>query len=468
MIDSDKNYKNKILKFYPYKVFKCNNSYYLYTVNSSGLFQIDEKTLSLINNEGEKIDQVYSKVKHLFSLEEFLEIIQEMDNAGFIKANTNDTSYKQEYLDINEKISSLTLMVVQECNMRCKYCYGEDGEYNNKGKMSKKVAKKAIDFLIENSDKHELLISFLGGEPLLNLPLIKDVVNYCTKQGIIYNKKFLYTITTNGTLITKEIEEYLLSSGIAVQISIDGNREGHNKNRYFANKKGSYDEIIEKTKNMRKKNVLTARATVTKENLNYIEIFQHLSSLGFKTIPIAIAQNLLDDIDYDKVIEEYTKFIKYVEELIKEKKYNAIKKMPMIMESLKKLEYSNARYLGCGVGRNMYAVDINGNLFPCHRFVANKEYCLGDVYTGVKNREEFLRKQYIFNHLQCQECWVQNLCLGGCPNENLVDTGNMQVSSSRNCKLTKKIYEELIKIYLHLNEEDKKNIFSINTQKSLA
>jgi uncharacterized protein len=468
MTDIYENYKYKVLEFYPYKIFKENNSYYLYTINSSGLFQIDERTLLLIKNQGKKIEQVYPEVKHLFSLEKFLELIEEMRNAGFLKVNSDDIFYKEEDSDSNEKISSLTLMIVQECNMKCKYCYGEGGEYSNKGRMSREVAIKAIDFLIENSDKKELLIAFFGGEPLLNLPLIKEVIDYCIKQETIHNKKFLYTTTTNGTLITKEIEKYLLSNNIAVQISIDGKQESHDKNRYFANKEGSYNQIIQRTENIRKNNILAARATVTSENLNYIEIFNHLSNLEFKPVSISVAQNLLNDNDYDNLIEEYIKFIKYFEKLIKEKKYNEVFKIPILIASLERLEYSNVRYLSCGVGRNMYAVDINGDLFPCHRFVGNKEYSLGNIYSGVKNKEKFIDKQYIFNHLQCRNCWVQNLCLGGCPNENLVSTGDMQVSPDRNCKFTKKVYEELIKVYLHLSEEDKKCIFTKNIKKTFA
>ncbi|MDZ5255179.1 PapB family radical SAM/SPASM ranthipeptide maturase [Clostridium sp. LIBA-8841] len=448
---------DRVLEFYPFKIFKQNNKIYLYTINSNGLFELDYRTLLLIENEGKSIKEAYNNLKHLFSKNEFIEVLIQMEQVeflkGFEKIYNNDT-----YL-LDKKLSSLTLMVIQECNMRCKYCYGDGGEYSDKGKMNKEVALKAIDFLIDNTDERELLIAFLGGEPLLNFKLIKEVVNYCKIKEKKYNKKFSYTITTNGTVINDEIEEFLVENNISIQISIDGVKEKHNENRYFSNKRESYDEIIIKTKNIRKYDKITARATATKNNLNFIEIFNHLNSLGFKCIPIALAQNLLDDNDYKKATEEYVKFINYFENLIKEKKYFEINKFPMLKSALEKIEFSNKRSLGCGAGRNTYAVDIYGNLFPCHRFVANKEYCVGSIFKKFNNIDKFIKKFNVYSHKQCENCWVQNLCLGGCPNENLVNTGNIQTSSYRNCNFTKIIYEEIIKLYLRLDDEDKKHIF---------
>ena len=191
--------------------------------------------------------------------------------------------------------------------------------------------------------------------------------------------------------------------------------------------------------------------------MGYVEIFEHLVSLGFRVVPIAIAKNMLKDSDYDKLYNEYERYIYHFESLIQAGNFVKAKKMIDLFSAIEKIEYGSERYLGCGVARNMYAVDIDGRLYPCHRFVANKEYSLGDIKSGVsKNRSEFIRNLLIGNHDQCKTCWAQNLCLGGCPNENLLETGSINKASERNCILTKLMYEKLIEVYVKLTEQQKK------------
>lgn len=459
MSDKIEKKQNVILKFYPYKIFFVNNRHYLYTINAGGLFEINDEILELLKYEGKPIKVAYENLKSTFDNEKFSSLLEDMEEAGFLKIDDKVLQYTYD----KGKISALTLMIIQECNLKCKYCYGDGGEYNDKGKMKKEVALQAVDFLIDETDCDNLSIAFLGGEPLLNFNLIKEVVKYCKMLEIDKGKKFTYSITTNGTLINREIEKFLEDNHFTIQISLDGLKDKHNKNRFFENGKGTYDIVIEKTKNLREKSLVSARATVTNDNLNYTEIFKHISALGYRAVPIAEANNMIDESHYTQLENENIKYIKYFEQLIKEKNFNEAKKMILLMAAIQKLEYGSERVYGCGVARHSYAVDINGFLYPCHRFVSNKKNSLGNIYKGVgSNREKFLKDINVHNRVQCKECWAQNLCLGGCPYENQNETGNIKESSSRRCKFMKKFFEELIKVYINMDDEDKKIFYLEN------
>ncbi|MEF9959806.1 MAG: radical SAM protein [Niameybacter sp.] len=146
-------------------------------------------------------------------------------------------------------------MIAQECNLKCKYCYGEGGEYQERGKMTNDIAIKSVDFLIENTKQKELLIIFFGGEPLMNFDLIKVVVEYCKAKEKYTDKKFRFSMTTNGTLINDKIEEYIRENNIFVQISIDGRKEVNDINRFNSSGEGIFDKVIARTHNLRKVNI---------------------------------------------------------------------------------------------------------------------------------------------------------------------------------------------------------------------
>lgn len=428
-------------------------------INASGLFEIDDKTKAILDCEGVTIGEACKKLQGKMTKEEVLNILSDMLQANFMMNGICQNDFFEE--EINKKVSAIILMIVQECNLRCVYCYGNGGEYTNKGIMSQKTAFDSVDFLINNSDEKELFITFFGGEPLLNFKLIKEVVEYCKKREKETGKQFRYSITTNGTLINEKIEKFLKDNKFVIQISIDGKKEKHNANRYDINGVGSYETVIKKTENLRKDSLVSARATVSSNNMGYVEIFEHLVSLGFRVVPIAIAKNMLKDSDYSELYKEYEKYIDHFEKLIQKGDIAKAKKMIDLLSAIEKIEYGSERYLGCGVARNMYAVDIDGRLYPCHRFVANKEYSLGDIKNGVSTkRSEFIKNLHIGNHDQCKDCWAQNLCLGGCPNENLLETDSINKASQKNCILTKLMYEKLIEVYVRLTEEQKNKLFS--------
>ena len=223
------------INFKPSKVFARAGRKFLYSVETGALYEIDDRLEYALSLSGSTVKDMLAKLVNdkNMTVVEATEMLKNLANAGLvILANAEE---QKESNGMN--LCALTLMVSQECNMRCAYCYGDCGEYNNKGMMTSETAIKAIDYLVENTKEDKLAIAFLGGEPVLNFSLIKEVVEYCSKISSESNKKFSYTITTNGTLLNDEIEKFLIDNNIKTQISIDGTKNNHDRMRYFKHKK---------------------------------------------------------------------------------------------------------------------------------------------------------------------------------------------------------------------------------------
>lgn len=206
--------------------------------------------------------------------------------------------------------------------------------------------------------------------------------------------------------------------------------------------------------------LVSGRATITATNLDLVDNFKALNDMKFRSIPMAPAQNLLSDEDYDRLIGENTKLVQYFLELIQSGDYKTAKKLRILMSGLQKIHKSGvARKILCGVGSAQLAVDINGEIYPCHRFVANKEYAMGNVLKDTKiEKMPFLEEITLEKHKECKNCWARNLCVGACPNENLVNAGTTQKSDSKNCRFIQAMYNDLIHAYLELTVENKKQL----------
>ena len=436
---------NRMITFKPTKIFARNGRKFLYSVEDSALYEIDDNLEYAMTLGGNTINDILLNLvnKKNMSVEDATEMIQMIAEAGLI-VDPNEDGNKKKHLDMN--LSALTLMVCQECNMKCAYCYGEGGEYKNKGRMSKKTAFRAVDYLIENSKDDELGIAFLGGEPLMNFELIKEVVGYCSKKSNETGKKFKFTITTNGTLLTPEKEKFLIDNHIMTQISIDGTKEDHDSMRFFECKKPSYDVVVEKTKSMRDKGLVTSRATLSSKNVDYIKTFEHLEKLGFAGIPIEPAKNLLSEMDKEKEYEEFVKYAEYYKKQIEKKKFDRANKMTNFSKAMERVDYSGERQYGCGAFHTMYAVDIDGRLYPCHRFVGHHRFVVGSIFDDNKNSIEEWKN--LNERARCSKCWMKNLCSGGCAYENFMGTGSINVSLPDFCKRMDTLYKTVIDVYI--------------------
>ncbi|WP_328801493.1 radical SAM protein [Paenibacillus sp. LX16] len=453
----------------PVKIIEQNEKLYLYNIKTNGLFQIDDVVVDICNSEGKEIEEIYELLKHRSSREEVDRLLASLEEASVIY--NKDLSIQKECKSCNDEqvsLSSIILMLVQECNLRCSYCYGGDGEYNDRGRMDTETALKAVDYLFNHSgEEEELNICFFGGEPLLNIEVIKEVVAYTKLKQEKSNKRVTYSMTTNGTLISKEIENFLLDHHISIQISLDGDQMTHDFNRYYQNRKGTYEIILNRTESLRKKGVITARATISPVQLDITHTLTHLMGIGIRHVAMYPAVEMLSEEDFEKYAQEFTKLVVHFESLLQAKKYGEARQISNILKYLKMIHSSSKRDYFCGAVSHMLAVDVHGNLYPCQRFVNEKDYSLGNVREGmdVRKKSGMLSEMRLEKRTVCGECWAKNLCGGGCPQENMVLSGSINEPVDKYCNFTRSAIMDCMELYLRLTKEDKKNLFSAKRQR---
>lgn len=454
--------QDNITKFYKYRLFKENGRGFLYNSVTNAIFEIDDIIIEILKCTGKSEEETNMYLLEYFEQDKIDKAIQSMKDAFIIANKHNEMQIDQfNTIQCDGGISSLTLFMIQECNLRCTYCYGEEGEYHEKGRMTDEVAFAAVDFLIKQSGKNQNLnITFFGGEPLLNFSLIQQTVNYVKKQALLYNKDFTFSITTNGTLITSKIKDFFYENNFSVQISIDGDEKTHNYNRVFKGGQGSYQLVVKRTEEMRKENRLIARGTVTANELNISKSFDKLVELGFRRIYLSPAIYTLSSEQYDILSHEMVKLVYKFSQLLEDGDYSTTKKMSNIMGMLNKIHSGGPRTHSCGAGKYTIAVDVRGNLFPCHRFVGEKDYCIGNIYDDVLNKQkEFISNAHINSRTTCSNCWAKNLCAGGCHQENFMKNGSINLPIIELCKVNKRFIEKTIELYLQLNQEQKNILF---------
>ncbi|WP_394758464.1 radical SAM protein [Flavobacterium sp.] len=422
------------------KLIEFEGDYFVYDVENVNLYKIEESLFqSIITNE--------ISINDIIPLKENLVSIS------------------------NERfLTNIHLNVAQVCNLSCGYCYGVDGEYGLKGKMKEGNALKAIDYLIENSGSERTLeVIFFGGEPLLNIPMIKIVVDYCKEKEKINSKKIKFGIVTNGTLFNKEINKYLNDYNFNVVISFDGDKETQDKNRPFRGGKGSYDSILPKIKTFldSRDGNATARATITNHSKELLHYRNNLKEMGFKSSfvqPVTLSDYSKENYDIDEVSEEQNlKLIEYDKNEIKEllskvKKrenlddFKGSKYVLYLKQFLSKTK--NTQY--CGVSRSMRGIAVNGDIYPCHRFVGDNKFKIGRVDTKNDGAEEEFDIDFVNNHPQCKGCFAKYYCGGGgCIHNNYVKNGNIKELDQEHCiKMHHKI-KSLFKFYSDLDINDR-------------
>lgn len=349
-------------------------------------------------------------------------------------------------------------MISQECNLRCKYCYGKDGEYSNKGKMDFSIAKKAINYFVDQAPSDKLSICFFCGEPLVNFSLMKEVVAYVREIEKRTDKKFTFSMTTNATLINEEIRAFIKENNISITVSIDGDRDMNDANRFYANKHGIYDDIKNNISDI--KTYMIARATIATPNLDVSKSITHLvEEFGFGSVAWAEADNLLSDEDYKVVKKSTLILIDKLERLIRDGQFELVKKYHSFMNMLNKFNSDGIRSKGCGAGSNLMAVDIGGKIYPCHRFVGLEKFIVGDVMDDKKENADFYSLVDLGNFEKCQSCIAKSICGGGCINENYYSTESINEPSENHCKFRVEIVDRMLEVYIRLDEVSKKWLF---------
>jgi len=422
-----------------------------------------EKAAALPKEAKEKVLSELLSTYEEAEVKEALEEIQFLIDEGELFTKDIYHDYVVDFKKRKTVVKALCLHIAHDCNLACKYCFAEEGEYHGRrALMSFEVGKKALDFLIENSgNRKNLEVDFFGGEPLMNWDVVKQLVEYGRSKEKEYNKNFRFTMTTNGVLLNDEIMEYCNREMSNVVLSLDGRKEVNDQMRPFRNGKGSYELIVpkfQKFAKLRGEKDYYIRGTFTRNNMDFAKDVLEFADLGFESMSIepVVAQ---EDEDYSirqedipAILEEYDKLaVEYIKRQKEGRGFNFfhfnidLTQGPCVAKRLS----------GCGSGTEYLAVTPWGDFYPCHQFVGEEEFLLGNVDTGVTNtqiRDEF-KLCNVYAKDKCRDCFARFYCSGGCAANSYNFHGSITDAYDIGCEMQKKRIECAIMIKAALAEE---------------
>lgn len=355
------------------------------------------------------------------------------------------------YKNNSKVIKAMCLHVAHTCNLNCSYCFASQGKYQgDRALMSFETGKRAFDFLVENSGtRRNLEVDFFGGEPLMNFDVVKQLVEYARKIEKEHNKNFRFTLTTNGVLLDDDVIDYLNKEMCNVVLSLDGRKNVHDHFRVDYAGNGSYDKILPKFKNLVEKRGgkdYYMRGTFTHNNVDFTNDIFHMADLGFKELsmepvvcppddPYALTQE-----DLPMLFEQYEILAK---EMVRRKKKGDGFTFYHYMLDLTNGPCIYKRITGCGSGTEYVAVTPWGDFYPCHQFVGDEKYRLGDIYNGITNIEiqDKFRHCNAYSRTECKDCWAKLYCSGGCAANSYHATGDIMGVYEYGCELFKKRIE---------------------------
>lgn len=431
-------------------------------VNSGAIHVVDDMTYDMIemyeNSDKESIFAEMAK-RYPEQQDDIVECWDEMQELIAAEELFTKDSYEPYITDFAKRptvVKALCLHIAHDCNLACQYCFAEEGEYHGKRElMSYEVGKKALDFLVANSgNRRNLEVDFFGGEPLMNFQVVKDLVAYGRSLEKEHDKNFRFTLTTNGVLLDDDIMEFANKEMGNVVLSIDGRKEVHDHMRPFRKGAGSYDLIVPKFQKFaesRHQDKYYVRGTFTHNNLDFSKDVLHLADLGFKQISVepVVAQDTdsyaIREEDLPQLMEEYENLaLEMVRRHGTEEDFNFFH----FMIDLEGGPCVAKRLSGCGSGTEYLAVTPTGDLYPCHQFVGNTDFLMGNVDDGVVNTE--LRDEFkscnVYAKEKCRECFARFYCSGGCAANSYNFHGDIHNAYDIGCVLQKKRVECAIMI----------------------
>ena len=410
-----------------------------------------EKELSLSHSEAGEL------------AEEFLALKE----AGQLFTQDIYEDYIDAFTERETVVKALCLHIAHDCNLACKYCFAGEGEYHGRrALMSLEVGRKALDFLVENSgNRVNLEVDFFGGEPLMNWQVVKELVAYGRSLEEPHHKKFRFTLTTNGVLLTDEVMDFVNKEMSNLVLSIDGRKEIHDLMRPHRGGQGSYDEILPKYKKAaesRNQMNYYVRGTYTRNNTDFSEDVIHLADQGFEQISVEpVVADKKEDYalrmeDVPKLLSEYDRL---AQEYIRRKRDGKGFQFFHFMIDLEGGPCVAKRLSGCGSGTEYLAVTPWGDLYPCHQFVGQEEFLMGNVEDGIvrKDIQDKFKACNVYSKKECRDCFAKFYCSGGCAANAWHESGDVNGSYELGCELQRKRVECAIMIKAALAEEEREN-----------
>lgn len=455
--------------------YKNNGYNIVLDVNSGSVHVVDDMVYDVIacieeeNLESTDKITMYQHLKEKFTdrtedLSEIVDEIYELKENGMLFSEDIYEKSIEAFKNRETVVKALCLHIAHDCNLKCKYCFAEEGEYHGRrALMSYEVGKKALDFLVKNSGSRvNLEVDFFGGEPLMNFQVVKDLVAYGRSLEEPYHKKFRFTLTTNGVLLNDDIIAFANQEMSNVVLSVDGRKEVHDRMRPLAGGQGSYDLVIPKFKKVAESRNQTnyyVRGTFTHFNKDFAADVCHLADMGFEQIsvePVVAPESeayALVEADIPQILEEYDKL---AVELIKRHKEGKGFQFFHFMIDLKGGPCVYKRLSGCGSGTEYLAVTPWGDLYPCHQFVGQEAFLMGNVDEGISRTD--IREQFkacnVYSKEKCRNCFAKFYCSGGCAANSYHFHGNINDAYDLGCTLQRKRVECAIMIKVALSNEE--------------
>ncbi len=436
--------------------FKNNGYNILLDENSGSVHIADEITYDVVEakNTGLERKEIVKSLSGRYSADDVSDVLDEIDELIKDRSLYTEDLYKGN-IDLfkghTSVVKALCLHVAHACNLACRYCFAQEGEYHgSRGLMPFEVGKQALDFLIANSGARiNLEVDFFGGEPLMNWDVVKRLVEYGRSQEKLHNKKFRFTLTTNGVLIDDEVIEFCNKEMSNVVLSSDGRKEIHDFMRPFRNGGGSHDLIMPKFKKLadsRNQTDYYVRGTFTHFNTDFAADVIHLADLGFKQIsvePVVAPPEedyAITKEDLPVIFDQYDILAK---EIIRRKKAGEDFNFFHFMVDLEGGPCVYKRLSGCGSGTEYLAVTPWGDLYPCHQFVGNEDFCLGNVRDGIIRKDivNDFSCVNVYSKPECSECFARFFCSGGCAANSFNFNGNINSVYEIGCEMQRKRIE---------------------------
>jgi uncharacterized protein len=449
-----------------YHSFTAAGAEFLYLVPSGSIFAVEgvaKLVIKLLGSGEMSREALVAKLLDLgCSREEVEKTLQELTEVDALQCNLHE----KEPLAVPVQdfpLQRIVLNTTNQCNLACTYCYeySEDKIAQSAGKekfMSREIAEASVEMLIkESAHRPNLHVTFFGGETLLNFSVMRSTVEYAKRRGEEVGKNVEFSLTTNGTLLTEEIVDFLAEHRIGVTVSMDGDKELNDRQRVFHDGKGSYDVIVPKVKQLLKRhrtNSIGARVTLTAGVSDVRRIYRHLTQeVGFQAVGFAPAtaspQRLyhIGGQKMDSILDQFAELAgEYLEYAVQNRQHG----FTNASDTLKELHTGISKAYACGAGLGMLGVGTEGNIGLCHRFVDSPIGKMGSLKEGGINkavRREFLNTHHIGARYDCHTCWARPVCAGGCYHEAFINQGSTSAANLHHCDWIRGWNDVCLKVY---------------------
>ena len=436
--------------------FKQGDNFFVLDVNTGAVHIVDELVYDLVDdNELRSKEELIKEFGAKYgeeTISEAYEELQELVDQEILYSKDQYEDIAHSSMDDRDYIKAVCLNIIHGCNLRCKYCFADEGEYNgHKGVMSVETAKKSIDYVVKRSGpRRNIEIDLFGGEPTMIMDTIKEIIAYARENEKAWKKNVRFTMTTNATLLNEDMMDFMDKEMGNIILSLDGRKEVNDNVRIKVDGSGSYDDILPNIKRMIEKRDKSkhyyVRGTFTGANTDFYEDVKAMVNEGFREIsiePVVLEKGHFLELKEEHLPEIFENYDKLYNEMVRRKKEGDEFNFYHFNIDLNGGPCVYKRISGCGAGFEYVAITPQGEVYPCHQFVGKEEFKLGDIYDDTYDAElgKKFKKAHIYNKPKCRECWARFYCSGGCQSNNFAFNGDMNIPYEIGCKMQKKRIE---------------------------